>query len=174
MIGRRVLDRIRQRTSVGEAEIGEGTVCPRECLDGIAPDLITIGCGCIVAPSAMILTHDASLLVHTGKYLVRPVTIGDNVFVGYGAIVMPGVTIGDGAVIGAGAVVTRDVPAGVVAVGVPAEVVGSVEEMVARQDPRDLVDPPYPTTYDPSPSQVRELRRSILERRHRRLPRSGS
>lgn len=76
MIGRRVLDRLRQRTSVGEAEIGEGTVCPRECLDGIAPDLITIGRDCIIAPSAMILTHDASLLVHTGKYLVRPVTIG--------------------------------------------------------------------------------------------------
>jgi maltose O-acetyltransferase len=50
----------------------------------------------------------------------RPVTIGDNVWLGGGAIVLPGVTIGENSVIGAGAVVTKDVPAGVVAVGNPA------------------------------------------------------
>ena len=165
MIGRRLVDRARRRKSSSGATIGAGTVCLPESLDGIAPDLITIGRGCIVAPAAMILTHDASLLVHIGKYLVRPVTIGNDVFIGYGAIVMPGVTIGDGAVIGAGAVVTGDVPSGVVVAGVPATVIGQVEEMLAQQDPRHLVEPPYPRTYDPSPRQIRALRRRILERR---------
>ena len=52
-----------------------------------------------------------------------PVTIGDDVWVGGGALILPGVTIGDRAVIGAGSVVTRDVPADVLAVGNPCRVV---------------------------------------------------
>ena len=52
-----------------------------------------------------------------------PVTIGDDVWLGGRAVVLPGVTIGDRAVIGAGSVVTRDVPPGVLAVGNPARVV---------------------------------------------------
>ena len=51
-----------------------------------------------------------------------PVRIGENCWIGAGAIVLPGVTIGDDAVIGAGSVVTRDVPPGVVAVGNPCRV----------------------------------------------------
>jgi maltose O-acetyltransferase len=56
------------------------------------------------------------------------ITIGDDVWIGAGAIVLGGVTIGDGAVIGAGAVVTSDIPADSVAVGVPARVVRSLAD----------------------------------------------
>ena len=51
-----------------------------------------------------------------------PSTIGSNVWIGSGAIILPGVSIGDDAVIGAGSVVTRDVPPGATAVGNPARV----------------------------------------------------
>ncbi|HEY0000074.1 MAG TPA: sugar O-acetyltransferase [Actinoplanes sp.] len=57
----------------------------------------------------------------------KPITIGDNVWLGSGAIVLPGVTIGENTVVGAGAVVTRDLPANVVAVGNPARVIRTIE-----------------------------------------------
>lgn len=52
----------------------------------------------------------------------KRVTIGHDVWIGHGAVIMPGVTIGTGAVIGANAVVTKDVPAYMIAAGVPAKV----------------------------------------------------
>jgi maltose O-acetyltransferase len=64
-----------------------------------------------------------------------PITIGDNVWLGGGAIVCPGVTIGDDTVVGAGAVVTRDLPAGVVAARVPARAVREI-------GPDDAVEAP--------------------------------
>jgi acetyltransferase-like isoleucine patch superfamily enzyme len=53
----------------------------------------------------------------------RDIRIGSDVWLGAGAVVTAGVTIGDGCIVGAGAVVTRDLPAGSVAVGVPARIV---------------------------------------------------
>ena len=58
----------------------------------------------------------------------RGITLGEDVWLGAGAKVMDGVTIGDHVVVGAGAVVTEDLPAGVVALGVPARVVRSREQ----------------------------------------------
>ena len=69
-----------------------------------------------------------------GWEYAEPITIGDNVWLGGGAIVCPGVTIGDDTVVGAGAIVTRDLPAGVVAVGNPAR----VQREIGEQDRVDV------------------------------------
>jgi maltose O-acetyltransferase len=61
-----------------------------------------------------------------GWEAAKPIVIGDNVWLGGGAIVLAGVTIGADSVVGAGAVVTRDVPPGVVVVGNPARVLRPV------------------------------------------------
>ncbi|WP_163541002.1 sugar O-acetyltransferase [Occultella kanbiaonis] len=90
---------------------------------------ITIGADCQIGPNVQLLTptHPVEPGPRRDKLeAARPITIGDNVWLGGGVIVCPGVSIGDDSVIGAGAVVTRDIGAGVVAVGNPARVVRSV------------------------------------------------
>lgn len=57
------------------------------------------------------------------SYLVDPVIIGANVWIGEGAMIMPGVTVGNGAIVGAHAVVTCNVPENCIAVGIPAKVI---------------------------------------------------
>ncbi|MGW2049902.1 sugar O-acetyltransferase [Streptomyces sp. NPDC001858] len=90
---------------------------------------ITIGEDCQIGPNVQLLTptHPMEPQPRRDKLeAAKPITIGDNVWLGGGVIVCPGVTIGDNSVIGAGAVVTKDVPADVVAVGNPARVVRSL------------------------------------------------
>jgi maltose O-acetyltransferase len=59
----------------------------------------------------------------TGQELAAPIKIGNNVWIGGGAIICPGVTIGDNTTIGAGSVVVKDIPANVVAVGNPCRII---------------------------------------------------
>ncbi len=90
----------------------------------VAP--IRIGSGTMFGSNVQLMTPLHPLdpeLRAEGWESAAPITIGSNVWVGSGAIILPGVTIGDGAVIGAGAVVSRDVPARAVAVGNPARVI---------------------------------------------------
>lgn len=113
--------------------VGQGTHWSIANLDGLVPQLITIGENCRITPGVMILTHDASFFNHTGRYRVAPVKIGDRAYIGYGAIIMPGVTIGEDSIVGAGAVVTKDVPSNTVVVGVPARILCSTSELLARE-----------------------------------------
>jgi maltose O-acetyltransferase len=86
---------------------------------------VTIGEGTKIGPAVQIYTADHPRDEGTrraGLEFARPITIGEHVWVGGAAIILPGVTIGDGAIVGAGAVVTRDVPAGATVVGNPARV----------------------------------------------------
>ncbi|MCS6306468.1 MAG: hypothetical protein H8K07_22820 [Nitrospira sp.] len=79
--------------------------------------LIAIGNDVTLAPRTQILAHDASTKQHLGKTRLGKVVIGDRVFVGASAIILPGVTIGSEVIIGAGSVVTKDIPSGVVVAG---------------------------------------------------------
>ncbi|MFG3243363.1 sugar O-acetyltransferase [Streptomyces sp. NPDC048157] len=84
---------------------------------------IVIGEHCQIGPNVQLLTptHPVEPQPRRDKLeAARPITIGDNVWLGGGVIVCPGVTIGENSVIGAGAVVVKDIPADVVAVGNPA------------------------------------------------------
>lgn len=87
---------------------------------------ITIGADVQIGPNVQLLTptHPLEPGPRRDKWeAAEPITIGDNVWLGGGAIVLPGVTIGENTVVGAGAVVTRSLPTNVVAVGNPARMV---------------------------------------------------
>lgn len=101
-------------------QIGEGTSVGDRCLlDGRAP--IVIGNHTSIASQVMIFNseHDSHDEWFTAKD--SPVRIGDHVFVGPRAIILPGVTIEDGAIVAAGAVVSKNVPGKTIVGGVPAK-----------------------------------------------------
>ncbi len=87
---------------------------------------VRFGNNVMLAPRVQIYTayHPLDPVVRrSGLELAAPITIGDDVWIGGGAIICPGVTIGDRTTIGAGSIVTRDIPADVVAVGSPCRVI---------------------------------------------------
>lgn len=112
--------------------VGEGTIIGyRTFLDGRAK--LTIGSHVDIASEVMIYNQEHDLAAEDFHAIDGPVKIGDYVFIGPRAIILPGVTIGKGAVIAAGAVVTKDVDPYMIVGGVPAKVIAE----------RKLRDPEY-------------------------------
>ncbi len=99
----------KQGARVGENAKIFGTI------DGVNPQLVSLGRNSVLGAQAALLTHGAT----TGGI---PCTVGDNCYVGFGAIVLPGVTIGNNCIVGAGAVVTKDVPPNSIVAGNPARI----------------------------------------------------
>lgn len=125
-------------------KLGENVhIGPHTIIDDSHCWLISIGDDCIFAPRVHILAHDASTKNHIGYTKIGLVEIGKRTFIGAGSIVLPGVKIGEDVIIGAGSVVTRDVPAGSVATGNPAVVVGSTKDYAARHKEKLSKRPVY-------------------------------
>jgi acetyltransferase-like isoleucine patch superfamily enzyme len=119
-------------------------------------NLYAIGSNCTIMPSTnfsdpayvrignnvhfstcTLLGHDGSIAMLNRAYNVKldsvgKIDIGDNVFIGYGAIILPNVTISSNVIVGAGAVVTKDVAEGDIVAGVPARPIGRVEDLVKK------------------------------------------
>lgn len=92
---------------------------------------IVIGAHCFIGPNCGFYTASHPLLSQErnhGWEKALPITLGDNVWLGAGVMVLPGVTIGDDAVIGAGSVVTHDIPSGCIAFGSPCKIVRELTE----------------------------------------------
>lgn len=92
---------------------------------------IYVGNCCKFGPNVTIATAGHPILpeLRMQQYQYNaPVHIGNNVWIGAGAIVLPGITIGDNCVIGAGSVVTKDIPSNVVAAGNPCRILREINE----------------------------------------------
>ena len=126
------------------AALGEGcTIMDRKI--PLYANLIRIGSNVHLASQVQLGTHDAVNLMLNGtgipqkrkgtelKESIGCIEIGDNVFIGARAMVLPNVKIGSNVVIGAGTLVNRDIPDGSVVGGVPARVIGSFEELMDKR-----------------------------------------
>lgn len=113
------------------------------------PYLITLGDHVLVADDVHFIPHDGAVFVlkklnklERQMDKIAPICVGNNVYIGTGAYILPGVKIGNNCIIGAGAVVTKDIPDHSVAAGVPARVIETVEAYAAHcMEKNDL----YPT-----------------------------
>ena len=106
---------------------------------------IYVGDYTMFGPGVIVATASHPILPELRERVTQynlPVHIGRNCWIGAGAIIMPGVTIGDNSVIGAGSVVTKDIPANVVAYGVPCRVVREISEHDEKYYYKDkMIDP---------------------------------
>ena len=90
---------------------------------------VTFGDNVFIAPNCGFYTAGHPIDYETrnkGLEYAKPITIGNNVWIGGNVTVLPGVTIGDNVVIGAGSVVNKDIPSNVVAVGNPCKVIKEI------------------------------------------------
>lgn len=96
------------------------------------PWLITLGDNVHITDGVRFETHDGGTLLFRNSVpdleITKPITIGNDVYIGNNVIILPGVSIGNKVIIGAGAVVSRDIPSNSVAVGVPARVIKTADE----------------------------------------------
>ena len=104
---------------------------------------ISIGDNVILAPRVHVLAHDSSTGIFIGKTRAANVTIGNNVFVGAGSIILPGVHIGNRVIIGAGSIVTKDIPDNSVAAGNPARVICSLDAYLAKEKAKMCAENTY-------------------------------
>lgn len=105
---------------------------------GSEPWLISIGDRVTVTAGVRFITHDgATWLVHDEKgrrCRYAPIEIGDDVFIGSDALILPGVRIGSRCIIAAGSVVSKSVPSGSVVAGVPARVIGLFDDYARKAE----------------------------------------
>ncbi len=99
---------------------------------GSEPYLVKLGEHVTITDNVKFITHDGGVWVFRDENpdldVFGPILVGNNVFIGVNAIILPGVTIGDNCIIGAGSLVTRNVSPGSVVAGIPARVIKPVEE----------------------------------------------
>ena len=99
---------------------------------GSEPYLIRIGDN-FFGIKTQFITHNGGIFLYNLSHnanmdIIEPITIGNNVFIGFDSVILPGVTIGDNVIIGARAVVSKDIPSNCVAVGIPAKPIKTLDE----------------------------------------------
>lgn len=103
---------------------------------GTEPWLITLGENVHITARVQFITHDGGTLVYRNRIpdleITKPISVGNDVYIGNDAKLMPGVTIGNNVIIGAGSIVTKDVPDNCVVAGVPAKFIKTSDEYLEK------------------------------------------
>lgn len=143
-------------------QIGEDVHLINTTIDWSHGFLVSIG-NRVTLTGVKILTHDGSTQIPFGLSKVGKVTIGDEVFVGHGTIILPNVRIGSRVVVGAGSVVTRDIPDNSVAAGNPAKVIGTYDDFLKKHEAQMKTRPIYNTLWSAKTWAGKEQMRRDLE-----------
>lgn len=122
--------------------IGENVDLINSRIDGCHSFLITIGDN-VTITNATLLAHDASTKKALGYSKVGRVTIGSNVFIGFGSIVLPSTKIGNKVIVGAGTVVAKNVPDNVVIAGNPFRILCSYDEYIDKNRRKMQTNPVF-------------------------------
>lgn len=133
------------RSHEGLVEIGQKTVFGQECTIS-SYEHVRVGEQCVIADRAMLIDFDHGVVeierpIRVQGIYTRPVEVGSNVWIGYGACFLRGVRVGDNSIVGTNSVVTRDVPANAVVGGVPARVLRMRETPRVLRWPHPLEPP---------------------------------
>ncbi len=110
----------------------------------------------VTISDARILLHDASTKRFIGYSRVGKVVIGNDVFIGADATILPGVKIGDKVIIGAGSVITSDIPNDSVVVGVPGKIIGSCTDFISKNEELLRKLPKYDTYWQNKTPEEKE------------------
>lgn len=142
-------------------QIGENVNLINTSIDWSHGFLVSIG-NRVTLTGVKILAHDGSTQIPFGVSKVGKVTIGDEVFVGHGTIILPNVRIGSRVVVGAGSVVSKDIPDNSVAAGNPARVIGSYDDFLKKHAAQMESRPVYHTLWsDKSPEEKEQMKREL-------------
>ena len=139
-------------------------ILPGVTIDSSHCWLVEIGNNVTIAPDAYILAHDASTKKFLGYTRIGKVTVGDNVFIGARAIVLPNVVIGSNVIIGAGSVVNQDIPDNVVAVGNPVRVVSTLDAYLNKHREQMTQLPCFDESYTWSEGVTPQKRAEMVEK----------
>ena len=183
MRGKRLLTTIRLcmiRSSFGRAkymkehniffDMGEGCSIMNRTVP-LYPKLIRFGNNVHVASNVGFVTHDIThMMLNRSEYIQQLsngnrfqeklgcIDIGDNVFIGSGTRILYDVKIGSNVVIGSGSIVNRDIPNNCVAAGIPAKVIGSIEDYTKKR----LNDAGYPAHLRPQKEDTSEELNTLM------------
>ena len=143
-------------------QIGENVSLINTTIDWSHGFLVSIG-NKVTLTGVKILAHDGSTQIPFGVSRVGKVTIGDEVFVGHGTIILPNVKIGNRVVVGAGSVVTKDIPDNSVTAGNPARVIGTYDDFLKKHSAQMENRPVYHTLWSEKTMEEKETMRRELE-----------
>lgn len=143
-------------------EIGENVKLINAHIDWCHGFLISIGNN-VTITNAAILSHDASTHIFLGYSKIGRVKIGNNVFIGYGSVVLPGVSIGNNCIVGAGSIVSRNIPDNCVVAGNPAKVICTTQEYLEKHRTQMKTKPIFNKAWELSPEDKSLAKQQIEE-----------
>lgn len=142
-------------------QIGEDVNLINTTIDWSHGFLVSIG-NKVTLTGVKILAHDGSTQIPFGVSKIGKVSIGDEVFVGHGTIILPNVRIGNRVVVGAGSVVTKDIPDNSIAAGNPAKVIGTYDDFLRKHAEQIENGPVYHTLWSDKTWEEKEIMRKEL------------